>query len=175
SRRSAAVRSVTHAKGRPPCGGFPRRLPSAPVGILGRGRYPQGADPRGPTINTPPTGIPVRELERTAADNPQPPVPASAGSLRIGVVGAGRVGHALATALRAAGHEVEGPAGRGETPAGDVLLLCVPDAEIESAATALSGSASVVGHTSGATPLSALAPARADAFGLHPLQTLAGP
>jgi predicted short-subunit dehydrogenase-like oxidoreductase (DUF2520 family) len=49
----------------------------------------------------------------------------------------------------------------------------VPDAEIESAATAVAGAAPLVGHTSGATPLSALAPAGAAAFGLHPLQTFA--
>jgi predicted short-subunit dehydrogenase-like oxidoreductase (DUF2520 family) len=117
----------------------------------------------------------MRELERTAADSPDPRTPATAGPLRIGVVGPGRVGHALARALRAAGHDVNGPAGRGEEAAGDVLLLCVPDAEIAAAAGAASGGARLVGHTSGATPLTALAPAGGDAFGLHPLQTVAGP
>ncbi|MBA3263824.1 MAG: DUF2520 domain-containing protein, partial [Thermoleophilaceae bacterium] len=47
----------------------------------------------------------------------------------------------------------------------------VPDAEIPAAAAAVAGAAALVGHTSGATPLSALAPAAR--FGLHPLQTFA--
>jgi predicted short-subunit dehydrogenase-like oxidoreductase (DUF2520 family) len=93
---------------------------------------------------------------------------------RVGIVGAGRLGTALAAALRAAGGRVEGPAGRGEVPAGcDAIVLCVPDAEIPAAAAAVAGAAPLVGHTSGATPLSALEPAGADAFGLHPLQTFA--
>jgi predicted short-subunit dehydrogenase-like oxidoreductase (DUF2520 family) len=76
--------------------------------------------------------------------------------LDIGIVGQGRVGGTLARALRAAGHRVAGPAGRGEAPPGDIVLLCVPDAEIEAAAAAVAGSARFVGHTSGATPLTAL-------------------
>lgn len=68
-----------------------------------------------------------------------------------------------------------GPSGRGERSArADAALLCVPDAQIESAAKAVAGRAPLVGHTSGATPLASLAPARAVAFGLHPLQTFAG-
>jgi len=55
----------------------------------------------------------------------------------------------------------------------DAIVLCVPDGEIEAAATAVAGAAPLVGHTSGATPLTALAPAGAGAFGLHPLQTFA--
>ncbi|HEX8074875.1 MAG TPA: DUF2520 domain-containing protein [Thermoleophilaceae bacterium] len=105
-------------------------------------------------------------------------MPAPAGPLRIGIVGRGRVGTALAAALRAAGHEVDGPAARDRTPAGDVLLLCVPDDQIEAAAQAVGAAAAprFVGHTSGATPLTALDPAGAEhAFGLHPLQTIAGP
>jgi predicted short-subunit dehydrogenase-like oxidoreductase (DUF2520 family) len=94
---------------------------------------------------------------------------------RVGVVGAGRLGSAIAAALRAAGVEVDGPAGRGERPRGDAILLCVPDAEIEAAAAAVAGAAELVGHTSGATPLSALCPAAGAArFGLHPLQTFSG-
>jgi predicted short-subunit dehydrogenase-like oxidoreductase (DUF2520 family) len=93
---------------------------------------------------------------------------------RVGVVGAGRLGGALAAALREAGVTVDGPAGRGEVPVGcDAIVLCVPDAEIAAAAAAVGGAAPLVGHTSGATPLSALQPARAAAFGLHPLQTFA--
>jgi predicted short-subunit dehydrogenase-like oxidoreductase (DUF2520 family) len=95
---------------------------------------------------------------------------------RIGVVGAGRLGTALSGALRAAGLEVDGPAGRGERPRGDVVLLCVPDREIPRAAETVAGAAALVGHTSGATPLTALAAAEragAGLFGLHPLQTIA--
>jgi predicted short-subunit dehydrogenase-like oxidoreductase (DUF2520 family) len=93
----------------------------------------------------------------------------------MGVVGRGRLGTALAACLREAGYRVDGPAGRGEVPAGEAILLCVPDAEIPAAAAAVAGAAPLVGHTSGATPLSALAPAEragAAVFGLHPLQTV---
>ena len=98
------------------------------------------------------------------------------GPLRVGIVGPGRVGNALARALRDAGVEVEGPLGRGERPAGcDAILLCVPDGEIAAAAEVVTAAAPLVGHTSGATPLSALAHAGVAAFGLHPLQTVAHP
>ena len=93
---------------------------------------------------------------------------------RIAVVGPGRVGVPLAAALDEAGLVVEGPLGRGATPAPcDAVVLCVPDAEIPAAAEAVAGAAPLVGHTSGATPLAALAPATAERFGLHPLQTFA--
>ena len=97
----------------------------------------------------------------------------------IAVVGRGRAGQAFAAALRAAGHEVLGPLGRGEALRAEAVLLCVPDAAIpDSAATVAASGARLVGHVSGATPLAALAPAvaaGADLFGLHPLQTLTGP
>ena len=92
----------------------------------------------------------------------------------ITVVGAGRLGTALAAALRAAGVEVRGPLGRGLVIEADAILLCVPDSEIAGAAAAVAGAAPLVGHTSGAIGLSALEPAGAAAFGLHPLQTFAG-
>ena len=90
---------------------------------------------------------------------------------RVGIVGRGRVGRCMAARLREAGYEVEGPLGRGEAPAAGVVLLCVPDAEIESAARVAQG-ARFAGHTSGATPLSVLP--FEGAFGLHPLQTITG-
>jgi predicted short-subunit dehydrogenase-like oxidoreductase (DUF2520 family) len=92
---------------------------------------------------------------------------------RLGLVGGGRLGGALASALAAAGAEVHGPLGRSELPSASVeaVILCVPDAEIPDAAAAVAETAPFVGHMSGATPLEALAPARATAFGLHPLQT----
>jgi predicted short-subunit dehydrogenase-like oxidoreductase (DUF2520 family) len=100
----------------------------------------------------------------------------SSGPLRVGIVGAGRVGTALARALSDAGVEVEGPAGRGERPAGcGAIVLCVPDAEIEAAAEVVTAAAPLVGHTSGATPLTALAHAGVPAFALHPLQSFAHP
>lgn len=86
---------------------------------------------------------------------------------RLAIVGNGRVGNALARAFTEAGIDVEGPLARGEQPASDVVLLCVPDAEIANAAAAVD--ARMVGHVSGATPLDAVD------FGLHPLQTVAGP
>jgi predicted short-subunit dehydrogenase-like oxidoreductase (DUF2520 family) len=102
----------------------------------------------------------------------------------ISVVGRGRLGTALAAALRRCGLEVEGPLGRGEPPHRgngdgpvDAILLCVPDSEIEPAAYSVAGLAPLVGHTSGATPLSTLAPAARPGtalFGLHPLQTFSG-
>ncbi len=88
----------------------------------------------------------------------------------IAVVGAGRLGTALAGALRAAGLTVAGPLGRGASPAGaDAVLLCVPDAEIAAAAAALPHGL-LVGHCSGATTLAPLRPH--DAFSLHPLMTV---
>jgi predicted short-subunit dehydrogenase-like oxidoreductase (DUF2520 family) len=100
----------------------------------------------------------------------------SSGLLRVGIVGAGRVGSALARALGDASVEVEGPVGRGERPARcDATVLCVPDAEIGAAAEVVTAAAPLVGHTSGATPLTALAHAGMPAFGLHPLQSFAHP
>jgi predicted short-subunit dehydrogenase-like oxidoreductase (DUF2520 family) len=86
---------------------------------------------------------------------------------RLAIVGRGRVGTALAHALTAASIEIEGPLGRGERPTADVVLLCVPDAEIANAASLVD--ARFIGHVSGATPLDAVD------FGLHPLQTVTGP
>lgn len=92
------------------------------------------------------------------------------GSRRCAVVGNGRLGPALAAALRAAGHDVDGPLGRGARCRGaDVVLLCVPDAEIPAAAAAVEPGP-FVGHCSGATGLDVLAPH--EAFSLHPLMTV---
>jgi predicted short-subunit dehydrogenase-like oxidoreductase (DUF2520 family) len=92
----------------------------------------------------------------------------------VAIVGAGRLGTALARALASAGLDVVGPLGRGEPANADVVLLCVPDAEIERAARESVGSARFAGHTSGATPLTSLDAVSGDALGLHPLQTFAG-
>jgi predicted short-subunit dehydrogenase-like oxidoreductase (DUF2520 family) len=88
----------------------------------------------------------------------------------IAIVGAGRLGTALTAALRAAGHPVLGPLGRGADARGaTTVLLCVPDGEIAVAAAAVAVGP-LVGHCSGATGLEPLAPH--EAFSLHPLMTV---
>jgi predicted short-subunit dehydrogenase-like oxidoreductase (DUF2520 family) len=108
----------------------------------------------------------MRELDR----RPQPTSTRALAPERVTIVGAGRLGHALARALRAAGMPVAGPLGRGAAPEdADAVLLCVPDAEIAAAA-ALVAPEIAVGHCSGATGLDVLA--GHDAFSLHPLMTV---
>jgi predicted short-subunit dehydrogenase-like oxidoreductase (DUF2520 family) len=86
------------------------------------------------------------------------------------VVGAGRLGTALARALRDAGAAVEGPQGRDATGEGaDIVILAVPDGQIAAAA-ALIAPGRLVGHCSGATTLEPLYPH--EAFSLHPLMTV---
>jgi predicted short-subunit dehydrogenase-like oxidoreductase (DUF2520 family) len=88
----------------------------------------------------------------------------------IAIVGAGRLGTALATALPAAGLHVDGPLGRGAEPHGvDAVLLCVPDGEIAAAAAAVAP-ALPVGHCSGANGLDVLV--GREAFAFHPLMTV---
>jgi predicted short-subunit dehydrogenase-like oxidoreductase (DUF2520 family) len=85
---------------------------------------------------------------------------------KLAIVGAGRLGPAVHAALPGAG----GPYGRGFDGAGhDIVLLCVPDAEIAAAAAAIAPGP-LVGHCSGATGLDVLAPH--EAFSLHPLMTV---
>ena len=85
-------------------------------------------------------------------------------------MGRGRVGHALAGALTKASYEIEGPLGRGAAGGdAEVVLLCVPDAEIAHAAAHVAPD-KLVGHCSGATGLDVLAPH--EAFSLHPLMTI---
>jgi predicted short-subunit dehydrogenase-like oxidoreductase (DUF2520 family) len=91
-------------------------------------------------------------------------------SSSVAIVGAGRLGTALAAALRAAGVRVEGPLGRGADGDGAAaVLLCVPDAQIAAAAAAIAPGP-LVGHCSGATTLAPLTPH--EAFSLHPLMTV---
>ncbi len=107
----------------------------------------------------------MRELDREIS--PLPACPRSA------IVGAGRVGSMLARRLAEAGHRVSGPLGRGAAPGdADVVLLAVPDGQIEAAAR-LVPPGPLVGHLSGATGLDALA--GHEGFGLHPLMTIPGP
>lgn len=126
---------------------------------------------------TPPKRRPVSEvleLERDPSSEPsdcaEPSPGAQALLAPVAIVGAGRLGTLLARELAAAGQPVEGPLSRSERPAGPgIVLLCVPDAEIESAA-ALIDSGTMVGHCSGASALELLAPH--EAFSLHPLMTI---
>jgi predicted short-subunit dehydrogenase-like oxidoreductase (DUF2520 family) len=81
----------------------------------------------------------------------------------VKVIGAGRVGSAVAARLAERGVESRDDA--------DVVLLCVPDTAIADAVRWLSPDASQwLAHPSGATPLSALDP-HERRFGLHPLQS----
>ncbi len=117
----------------------------------------------------------------------------------VAVVGAGRVGTALAVRLRDAGHRIVAVSGRDGTmeraatylpgtPVVDaadaardteVILVGTPDGAIEETCTALAragvvGRGQAVAHLSGATSLDALAAARASGatvLSIHPLQT----
>lgn len=80
----------------------------------------------------------------------------------VRVIGAGRVGSAVLARLAERGIESR------DDP--DVVLLCVPDTAIEDVASCLAPGRGWIGHTSGATPLSALHP-HVRRFGLHPLQS----
>ena len=101
----------------------------------------------------------MRELDRIASESTLE---------RCAIVGAGRLGHALAAALRDAGLEVEGPLGRGARPEAPVVLLTVPDGEIRAAAEATQ--AQLIGHCSGATTLEVFGDR--EGFSLHPLMTV---
>jgi predicted short-subunit dehydrogenase-like oxidoreductase (DUF2520 family) len=117
----------------------------------------------------------------------------------LAVIGAGRVGTALAVLWRRAGHRILAVAGGSSTreraathlpgvPVLDrvaaardagVIVIATPDAAIAGVSAALARSGAVgpgvvVAHVSGATGLDALAPARsagASALAIHPLQT----
>jgi predicted short-subunit dehydrogenase-like oxidoreductase (DUF2520 family) len=119
--------------------------------------------------------------------------------MNVGVIGAGRVGTAVAVLLRRAGHRIVAVSGREATreraarflpgvpaiePAavaaeGELVLLAVPDDRIPSMARELADASAFrpgewVLHLSGAAGLDALAPAAAEGarpLALHPLQT----
>jgi predicted short-subunit dehydrogenase-like oxidoreductase (DUF2520 family) len=123
--------------------------------------------------------------------------------LRVGVIGAGRVGAVLAAALRARGHQIVSVAGESDASlrrvhdllAGvrvskptsvarscDVLLLTVPDDMLENVVTQLAASGALrvgqyVVHTSGSHGLRVLDPARAVGarpVAMHPAMTFTG-
>ena len=94
------------------------------------------------------------------------------------LIGQGRMGGSLARAARAGGLDVS-IHGRGFDPddlAGDEVLICVADDSIPEVASLIGeapGRPRLVGHTSGATGLEAIASSRPTdgLFGIHPLQT----
>jgi predicted short-subunit dehydrogenase-like oxidoreductase (DUF2520 family) len=123
--------------------------------------------------------------------------------LRVGVVGAGRVGAVLSAALRAAGHDVVAAAGESDASrrriaallpgvprrkptavakACDLLLLAVPDDMLRNVVTMLADSGALhegqyVVHTSGRHGLAVLEPARAvgaRVVAMHPAMTFTG-
>jgi predicted short-subunit dehydrogenase-like oxidoreductase (DUF2520 family) len=123
--------------------------------------------------------------------------------LKVGVVGAGRVGAVLAAALRRAGHDIAAAAGESDASrsriaallpgvpvlkptdvarASDLLLLTVPDDMLDNVVTMLVASGAIregqyVAHTSGRHGLAVLAPARevgARVLAVHPAMTFTG-
>jgi predicted short-subunit dehydrogenase-like oxidoreductase (DUF2520 family) len=94
--------------------------------------------------------------------------------IRVAVLGAGRLGNALASALADSGVCAVGPYGRDEDPYAeiaypDAVLLCVPDAEIARAAAQFPDD-QLLGHCSGACGLDVLG--GHPGFSLHPLTTI---
>jgi predicted short-subunit dehydrogenase-like oxidoreductase (DUF2520 family) len=94
---------------------------------------------------------------------------------RVTIIGAGRLGRALAATLATSGIAVRGPLRRGEwegrLSAGEIVLLCVPDGEIAAIARSVAVDA-VLGHCSGALTLEPLSPHRG--FSMHPLLAITG-
>ncbi|MGZ8695519.1 MAG: DUF2520 domain-containing protein [Gaiellaceae bacterium] len=81
---------------------------------------------------------------------------------RAHLIGAGRVGSAIAARLRERGLDLD-----ADEP--ELMVLCVPDRVIAEIAAGIEPGPWVA-HVSGATPLAALGPHRRR-FGMHPLQT----
>jgi predicted short-subunit dehydrogenase-like oxidoreductase (DUF2520 family) len=80
------------------------------------------------------------------------------------------MGRALALAFKGVEMRLEGPFGRGADGVGaDVVLLCVPDSAIAAAARAVRRGP-LVGHCSGISTLTPLAPH--ESFSFHPLMTV---
>jgi predicted short-subunit dehydrogenase-like oxidoreductase (DUF2520 family) len=90
----------------------------------------------------------------------------------VAIVGAGRMGRALASAMIGAELDVIGPLNRGTDGNGaGIVLLCVPDGAIAEAARGIAPGR-LVGHCSGLSTLAPLAPH--EAFSMHPLMTVSG-
>jgi predicted short-subunit dehydrogenase-like oxidoreductase (DUF2520 family) len=90
----------------------------------------------------------------------------------VAIVGAGRMGRALFSAMIGAELRVIGPLPRGTDGEGaGIVLLCVPDGAIAEAAREIAPGR-LVGHCSGLSTLDPLAPH--EAFSMHPLMTVTG-
>jgi predicted short-subunit dehydrogenase-like oxidoreductase (DUF2520 family) len=123
--------------------------------------------------------------------------------LKVGVVGAGRVGAVLAAALRRAGHDIVAAAGESDASrtriaallpgvpvlkptdvarASELLLLTVPDDMLDNVVSMMAASGAIregmyVAHTSGRHGLAVLEPARAvgaRVLAIHPAMTFTG-
>jgi predicted short-subunit dehydrogenase-like oxidoreductase (DUF2520 family) len=150
--------------------------------------------PAGPLRATPPVALPAAGL---------PPAADAPARLRIGVIGAGRVGSVLGAALAAAGHDVVAAAGLSAASAeraarllpgvpllpadevvaaGDLVLLAVPDDTLPGLVAGLADTGAwrpgqLALHTSGAHGLAVLEPAEQAGvlcLALHPVMTFAG-
>ena len=121
-------------------------------------------------------------------------------ALAITIIGAGKVGSALARSLALQGYEIVGVSSRSAASAGrlaekvgakvfddsqdalrrsDAILICTPDGEIAKVACSLADKSApkIALHTAGSLgrkPLQALQDAGWETGCLHPLQTLAG-
>jgi predicted short-subunit dehydrogenase-like oxidoreductase (DUF2520 family) len=126
----------------------------------------------------------MRELERDLPTDADTSISVPDTLPPLAIVGAGRLGGALAKAAREEGLEVT-LAGR-ETALeacrdAEAALICVPDSAIRDVAETVAEAIPplrLVGHSSGVTSLEALAPAAdrgAAIYSLHPLQTVPGP
>ena len=94
----------------------------------------------------------------------------------VRIIGSGRAGGALATALAHAGWRVDGPLGRDHDPATAttgtrLVLLAVPDAAVTPVAAALTPGEAVVAHVAGSLGLDVLAP-HLRVASVHPLVSL---
>lgn len=98
---------------------------------------------------------------------------------RLRVIGPGRAGGSLASALAAAGWSVDGLLGRHDDPAPaaagvDLLVLAVPDSAIAEVAARVAVGEAVVAHLAGSRALDVLAPHPRRAS-IHPLVSLPDP
>ncbi|MCO8128168.1 DUF2520 domain-containing protein [Acidimicrobiia bacterium EGI L10123] len=92
------------------------------------------------------------------------------------IIGPGRAGGALATALTSAGWRVDGPLGRDHDPAtatsgARIVLLAVPDGDVADLAASLAPGDAVVAHVAGSLGLDVLAP-HLRVASVHPLVSL---